>query len=585
MIRGMRFPAGGIARRSVGAAAVAGAVSLVLAALASGAANLIANGTFEGSGAGSLTGWGGSNGTLSLVAGNGGGHAARVKASSTSQVYVYTTTKPVKSTVKGTPYQVNGVVRSDAAGQSVCLKLKELPSGSSTAVGTAQTCVTTTTAWQPFPTVSYTTVGTGDSLTVNAVEASPQSGATYDIDDMSLATGTGSSDTAAPSVPAGVAAAADGPNSVSVQWSASQDNVGVAGYDVFRNGARVGTVTGTAFADTSAQPATTYSYTVDAFDAAHNTSAQSSPSPAATVTTPAAPAGVCGSLAGSFNPANPPTYTHVVVIMDENLSYNGWFGSAAAPYSNGLASQCALATNAVGATHPSQPNYLAPLSGVLQVWNGAAQHTSADNLLHQLGAAGKSWAALEESMGSACSGTTSGNYKTGHNPAVWFTDLAAGGDGSCARNDVSFSLAGFNPTALATFTWITPNLCNDMHWQAGCPGSNATRVQSGDTWLSQLLPQIFDSADYQAGKTLVLLTWDEGNESSTSGIDCTTQANIDSTGCHVGLVAASAYITPGTRDGTRYSPYSALAAIETMEGLPLLGRAQTATPLGPAMGF
>jgi hypothetical protein len=124
-----------------------------------------------------------------------------------------------------------------------------------------------------------------------------------------------------------------------------------------------------------------------------------------------------------------------------------------------------------------------------------------------------------------------------------------------------------------------------MHWQAGCPGSNATRVQSGDTWLSQLLPQIFASADYQAGKTLVLLTWDEGNESAKSGIDCTTQSSIDTTGCHVGVVAASAYITPGTRDATRYTPYSALAAIEAMEGLPLLGRAQTATPLGPAMGF
>ena len=41
----------------------------LLAAFASAATNLIANGTFEGSGSGSLTGWGGSNGTLSLVAG------------------------------------------------------------------------------------------------------------------------------------------------------------------------------------------------------------------------------------------------------------------------------------------------------------------------------------------------------------------------------------------------------------------------------------------------------------------------------------------------------------------------------------
>ena len=102
-----------------------------------------------------------------------------------------------------------------------------------------------------------------------------------------------------------------------------------------------------------------------------------------------------------------------------------------------------------------------------------------------------------------------------------------------------------------------------MHWQSGCPGTNATRVQTGDTWLSQLLPKIFASAGYQAGNTLVLITWDEGNEMATTGIDCTTQANIDTSGCHVGLIAASAYITPGTVDATRYTPYSTLAAIET----------------------
>ena len=367
-----------------------------------------------------------------------------------------------------------------------------------------------------------------------------------------------------------------------MSWSAATDSVGVTGYDVFRDGSKVGTATGTSFTDTGVQPSTTYSYTVDAFDAAGNTSQPSQP---ATVTTPAAPAGACGSLAASFTPASPPAYTHVVVIMDENLGYNNWFGSSAAPYTNGLAAQCALATNAVGATHPSQPNYVALVSGVLQVWTGAAQHTSADNLFHQLGAAGRTWQALEESMPQACSSTTSGFYKTGHNPALWFTDLAAGGDGSCATSDVGFTLAGFNPAALTAFTWITPNLCDDMHWQAGCAGSDATRVQSGDTWLSQLLPAIFASSDYQAGKTLVLVTWDEGNETAKAGIDCTTQVDIDASGCHVGVIAASAYITPGTRDATRYTPYSTLAAIEAMDGLPLLGRAQTATPLGPGMGF
>jgi phosphatidylinositol-3-phosphatase len=580
----MRVLTGRFVRCAAVVLVIALAAVAVTSTLADAATNLIANGTFEGSGSGSLTGWGGSNGTLSLVAGEGGGHAARVTASSTSQVYAYTTTKPVGSTTAGTVYQLAGDIRSDTAGQTVCLKLKELPPGSSTAVGTGQSCLTTTTAWQSFPAVAYTTQKSGDQLTVNVVEAAPAANATYDIDNLSLTVGVTSTDGTPPSVPAGVSASANGPGSVTVTWSPSSDNVGVTGYDVFRNGSKVGTVTGTSMTDTSVQPSTTYGYTVDAFDAAGNHSQQSSP--AASVTTPPAPSGgPCGSLASSFNPKAPPVYSHIVVIMDENLSYSGWFGSSAAPYSNSLAAECALATNATGATHPSQPNYLAPLSGVLPVWNGAAQHSSSDNLLHQLDAAGMSWLNLEESMTTPCSGTTAGKYKTGHNPAYWFTDLTASGDGSCVNDDVGFTLSSFNPAAFPAFTWITPNLCDDMHWQAGCSGSKATRVQSGDTWLSQLLPVIFSSADYQSGKTLVLLTWDEGNESATPGIDCTTQTNIDSSGCHVGLVAASAYITPGTKDATRYTPYSTLAAIENMEGLPLLGRAATATPLGPGMGF
>jgi hypothetical protein len=124
-----------------------------------------------------------------------------------------------------------------------------------------------------------------------------------------------------------------------------------------------------------------------------------------------------------------------------------------------------------------------------------------------------------------------------------------------------------------------------MHWVTGCPGSKSTRIQVGDAWLQSLLPQIFASPDYQAGNTIVILTWDEGNESGTTGIDCTTVSNIDSTGCHVATIAMSASVTPGTRDGAAYSDYSVLAAIEDMWGLPVLGKAQTATPLGPGMGF
>ncbi|MFC5405543.1 DUF4832 domain-containing protein [Cohnella soli] len=97
-----------------------------------------------------------------------------------------------------------------------------------------------------------------------------------------------SSDTTPPSVPANLASTGTTSNSVSLSWSASTDNVGVTGYIVYRDGAQVGTPTGTTYTDTGLAASTAYSYTVKAKDAAGNLSAASS---ALSVTTSAASGG------------------------------------------------------------------------------------------------------------------------------------------------------------------------------------------------------------------------------------------------------------------------------------------------------
>ena len=91
-------------------------------------------------------------------------------------------------------------------------------------------------------------------------------------------------DTTPPSVPTGLAATAVSDTQVNLSWAASTDNVGVTGYKVFRNGAQVGTTSNTSYQDTGLSGGTTDSYTVAAYDAAGNTSAQSS---SVSVTTPA----------------------------------------------------------------------------------------------------------------------------------------------------------------------------------------------------------------------------------------------------------------------------------------------------------
>jgi hypothetical protein len=82
-------------------------------------------------------------------------------------------------------------------------------------------------------------------------------------------------DTIAPSVPTNLSVTVAGSIQLNISWSASTDNVGVTGYRVFRNGTVIGPVTGLQFQDMSLSPSTTYSYTVQAFDAAGNLSMQS----------------------------------------------------------------------------------------------------------------------------------------------------------------------------------------------------------------------------------------------------------------------------------------------------------------------
>lgn len=100
-----------------------------------------------------------------------------------------------------------------------------------------------------------------------------------------------SGDTVAPSVPTGLTATPISASQINLSWAASTDNVGVAGYQVFRNGIDVGTTTAPSFSDVDLQASTTYSYAVDAFDAAGNFSAQSAAVSATTLGNSTQPGG------------------------------------------------------------------------------------------------------------------------------------------------------------------------------------------------------------------------------------------------------------------------------------------------------
>lgn len=79
-------------------------------------------------------------------------------------------------------------------------------------------------------------------------------------------------DASAPSVPANLLATPLSSAQIDLSWVASTDNVGVVGYEVFQNSVQVGTTTNTFFSNFGLAPATAYSFTVRAYDAAGNRS-------------------------------------------------------------------------------------------------------------------------------------------------------------------------------------------------------------------------------------------------------------------------------------------------------------------------
>jgi chitinase len=142
------------------------------------------------------------------------------------------------------------------------------------------------------------------------VQFTMDGGANYaTISALEVTGGSGGADTTPPGAPGGLAVTGTTSSSVSLSWGASSDNVGVTGYQVFRGGSLVSTVTGTTATDTGLAAGTSYSYTVKARDAAGNVSAASNQVTATTqaggadTTPPGAPGGlaVTGTTSSSVS--------------------------------------------------------------------------------------------------------------------------------------------------------------------------------------------------------------------------------------------------------------------------------------------
>jgi hypothetical protein len=293
------------------------------------------------------------------------------------------------------------------------------------------------------------------------------------------------------------------------------------------------------------------------------------PSLAATATSP------CGRTASA------PTYRHVIWILMENNSYGDIIGSSQAPYINLLASECGEASNYHNITHHSLANYMgitsgASLAALAPFYDDCSRpssscHSTGNNLFNQA----TSWKAYEESMPSPCDTKGTSIYANRHNPAIYYTDLK-----NCSTHDVplgttsnSALLKAFSSSSTApAFSFVTPNLCDDMHGVPGVCLSNL--VKNGDSWLRTWVGLITSTAVYKSGDTAVFITWDEGRGGST-GEACADNTSDQS--CHVPLLVIAPSVKAGTVDGAMLNHYSTLKTTEQLLGYPELGLASKAS--------
>lgn len=147
-------------------------------------------------------------------------------------------------------------------------------------------------AWHNLDPVSPAEIGRNDASYLYQGNRNPY------IDNpnyVNLVWGTPTTDTQAPTAPTNLVANNPTASTVALSWTASTDNIGVTGYDVYANGVLKSTVSGTSTTVQALNSSTTYNFYVIAKDAAGNPSPQSNIATETTLAGSGGGTGTCGT--------------------------------------------------------------------------------------------------------------------------------------------------------------------------------------------------------------------------------------------------------------------------------------------------
>ena len=246
--------------------------------------------------------------------------------------------------------------------------------------------------------------------------------------------------------------------------------------------------------------------------------------------------------------SNPP-FGHIVIVVEENTNYANVVGSSAMPYLNSLIGKYGLGTQYYANTHPSIGNYMMLTTGQVLTNNDSQTPqsfpVSAENVVTDLVAAGKTWKSYAESLPSiGYTGGDSGEYVVRHNPLAYMANVQ--NNSALRQNLVPFSefSADLSSGNLPNYSFVVPNVCDDAH---DCSLSTA------DSWLQANIQPLVSNAAFQKDGLLIVVFDESGSDNTNGG------------GRVAAVLVSPAFSKVGYKSTTLYQHQSILRL--TLEGL------------------
>jgi hypothetical protein len=305
-------------------------------------------------------------------------------------------------------------------------------------------------------------------------------------------------------------------------------------------------------------------------------------------------AAIGASAAGAATTARDravPHYDHLIVVLEENKTYATIVNGKNAPHLHALATAYGLATHMYAESHPSEPNYVALVSGTTggirddAGWFTTGHLIPPPDLATQLRAKGLAWRAyLEDLPAPGSFAILSGG--SAHRPAglyaakhTGFTNLASvHRDGGIASELVGFDRldADLARGSVPAFALVVPNQCNEMHGVRSpaappdCRHDDDALIRRGDAAIGRLVARIQASPFWAHGNNAIVITFDEDEgEGRIAGElqRCCVFDAQDPGGGHIPTIVIANHGPRGLRDATPYDHYSLLRTIEDALGL------------------